>query len=79
MDTQGYEDRVLNGPEGILDRIVGIQLELSLIPLYEEQCLYDEMIVRLQNKGFDLWSIIPVFINPKSGRLFQVDATFFRH
>ena len=78
IDTQGFEDIVLQGADGILDRIMGIQLELSLIPLYSGQRLYDEMILRLKNAGFDLWGISTAFVDVDSGRTLQVDATFFR-
>lgn len=78
IDTQGYEDRVLEGAGQILDKISGLQLELSLVPLYQDQSLYDELIAKLKNIGFNLWAIRPVFIDQDSGRLLQVDATFFR-
>ena len=78
IDTQGFEDFVLQGADGILDSIVGIQLELSLIPLYSGQQLYDEMIQRMKNAGFDLWGISSAFVDVDSGRTLQVDATFFR-
>lgn len=78
IDTQGYEDRVLKGASGILDRIVGLQLELSLVPLYEGQRLFDELSKQVTTLGFELWSISPVFADPQTGRLLQADATFFR-
>lgn len=78
IDTQGYEDHVLNGADGIMDRIVGIQLELSLVPLYKGQRLYDELTGRLKGLGFELWAMSSVLIDPHSGRLLQLDATFFR-
>jgi FkbM family methyltransferase len=78
IDTQGYEDRVLDGATGILPRIAGIQLELSLVPLYRGQMLLPEMIERLRQMDFGLWAIWPAFVEPASGRLLQVDATFFR-
>lgn len=78
IDTQGFEDFVLQGADGILDRIMGIQLELSLIPLYSGQQLYDEMILRMKRAGFDLWGISSAFVDVDSGRTLQVDATFFR-
>jgi len=78
VDTQGYEDRVLKGSFGILDRIKGFQLELSLVHLYEGQLLFDELIEQIKELGFELWSISPVFVDPITGRLLQVDATFFR-
>jgi FkbM family methyltransferase len=78
VDTQGYEDQVLEGASGIMKRIAGIQLELSLIPLYEGQRLFDDMTGWLKLLGFELWSMVPVFVDPQSGRLLQVDAIYFR-
>lgn len=78
IDTQGYEDRVLKGAPNILARAIGLQLELSLVPLYEGQRLYDEMIDELKALNFELWGVTPTFVDPKSGRLLQIDATFFR-
>ena len=78
IDTQGYEDRVLEGAGGIMNRIVGIQLELSLVPLYKGQRLGDELTERLKRLGFELWAMSPVLVDPQSGRLLQLDATFFR-
>ena len=78
IDTQGYEDRVLQGATALLTRAIGLQLELSLVPLYDGQRLYDELISQLKELGFELWGMFPAFIDPTSGRLLQVDATFFR-
>jgi len=78
IDTQGYEDRVLQGATGLFGRLAGLQLELSLVPLYEGQRLFDDLLDEVKEKGFDLWSIWPVFTDQNSGRLLQVDATLFR-
>jgi FkbM family methyltransferase len=78
IDTQGYEDRVLDGAEELLARVSVLQLELSHVPLYEDQLLFDEMILRLKAFGFELWAISPVFTDSQSGRLLQIDATFCR-
>jgi FkbM family methyltransferase len=78
IDTQGYEDRVLQGGHDLLEKAIGVQLELSLVPLYEGQCLYDEMIARLKSLGFELWGISPEFIDSTNARVLQIDATFFR-
>jgi len=79
IDTQGYEDRVLLGATGLFDRLVGLQLELSLVPLYKGQCLFEEMVEQVKANGFELWGMTQGFVNSQSGRLLQVDATFFRH
>lgn len=78
IDTQGYEDRVIKGALEMIEKVKGIQLELSLTPLYNSQILFDEMTIELQNLGFELWSVMPVFHDSKTGRQLQVDATFFR-
>ena len=78
VDTQGYEYEVLLGAANLLESVTGIQLELSLTPLYANQILYDEIISKMKTLGFDLWSISSVFRNTRTGRLLQVDATFFR-
>lgn len=78
IDTQGYEDRVLNGASEFLPRVRGVQLELSLVPLYEGQKLFDFLFEHLVSLGFSIWAIWPGFCDPHTGRMLQVDATFFR-
>lgn len=78
IDTQGYEDRVLDGATELLGRVSGLQLELSLVTLYEGQQLFDTLVERLRALGFSIWTIWPGFCDPDSGRMLQVDATFFR-
>lgn len=78
IDTQGYEMPVLEGAQNLLPRVHGIQLELSLVPLYEGQVLYKQMIDWLVGKGFELWNVIPGFVDQTSGRMLQMDGVFFR-
>lgn len=78
IDTQGYEDRVLDGAAELLARTRGLQLELSFLPLYEGQPLFDDLVERLRSLGFSIWAIWPGFCDPVSGRMLQVDVTFFR-
>jgi FkbM family methyltransferase len=78
IDTQGYEDRVLNGASEFLKASKGLQLELSIVPLYEGQELFDPLVSRLRGLGFSIWAIWPGFCDPRSGRMLQVDVTFFR-
>jgi FkbM family methyltransferase len=78
IDTQGYEDRVLQGASKLLEKAVGVQLELSFVPLYDGQRLYEEMVDQLRALGFEMWAMWPAFVDPRSGRILQADATFFR-
>jgi len=78
IDVQGYEDHVLKGAEGILPEILGIQAELSSVPLYKKQVLFNEVVNYLLERGFELSELIPGFRDKKSGRLYQFDGIFFR-
>lgn len=78
IDTQGYEDRVLNGATSVLSQVRGLQLELSFVPLYGSQLLFEALTERMRALGFSIWAIWPGFCDPPSGRMLQVDATFFR-
>ena len=74
-----YEEQILSGAPNTLDRIVGIQVELSLVSLYEGQMLFTEMLQRLEAKGFQLYRPFPAFIDFRSGRWLQSDTIFFRN
>lgn len=78
IDTQGYESQAIDGALNILPRVSGIQLELSLAPLYEGQLLFVEMVQKVFALGFELHYILPGFTNAQSGRLLQADGIFFR-
>ena len=78
IDTQGFEWEVLNGAQKTLANAQGVLCELSLIPLYEGQRLWIELIERLETEGFTLWSIQKGFTDPYDGRTLQVDAIFFK-
>jgi FkbM family methyltransferase len=78
IDTQGYEAEVLRGAPAMLARAVGVQMEMSLLPLYEAQPLMRDLWRMLEDAGFELWTLSPVFVDSRTGRLLQVDAVFFR-
>lgn len=78
IDTQGFEKRVLEGAETSLRAIRTIQLEMSLVPLYEGEALFDEMYRLLQDKGFEIVSIETNFADKQSGQLLQFDGIFHR-
>lgn len=78
IDTQGYEMPVLRGAGALLDRVRGLEVELSVAALYEGQALYRDVIDYLEARGFALWDVSPFFFDPGSRRLLQFDGTFFR-
>lgn len=76
IDTQGFEKNVILGAENILSKIRVIQLEMSLVPLYENEILFIEMIEFLDSKGFELFSLENGFSDKKTGKLLQLDGIF---
>lgn len=65
IDAQGYELQVIEGASKILPKIKGMQIELSLVHLYEGQSLYHNMLDYIINLGFELYDILPVFSDKK--------------
>jgi FkbM family methyltransferase len=78
VDTQGYEIEVLKGATGLLERTVALQLELSLVPLYDGAPTIAQMISFAAANGFELFNLIPGFRDKRSGRLLQADGFFVR-
>ncbi len=78
MDVQGFEGRIIAAATSSLERIAGFQLELSLLPLYEDEILLPEMASSLAEKGYAFESIEPGNTDLATGRLLQADCLFFR-
>lgn len=79
IDTQGFEWQVLDGARATLPHVRGVLLELTLVPLYEGQHLWLELMGRLEAEGFVFWALEPVFSDPLDGRTLQVDGIFYRN
>ena len=78
IDVQGFESTVLDGAADHLNRLAAVQLELSLVPLYDSQALMPQLVERMSQHGFELWLLEPGFSAPDSGRLLQCDGVFVR-
>jgi FkbM family methyltransferase len=78
LDVQGFEHKVLQGARLFLAQVQGMQVELSLVPLYEGERLFHPMLHDLEEYGYDLWSLVPGFADPATCRLLQLDAIFFK-
>lgn len=78
IDTQGSELRVLEGAGAALGNIELLEIELSLVPLYEGGPLMPQMLAWLAQRGYGLVGLEAGFSDPRSGRLLQVDGIFSR-
>jgi FkbM family methyltransferase len=77
IDTQGFEKEVLTGGAATLDRCVGLQLELSFVPMYAGGMLVDEAIAFAYDHGFRMTTFAQGFTSP-AGAMLQADGVFFR-
>jgi len=78
IDTQGYEEEVLAGAAGLLNRISAMQLELSIAPLYLGAPDLRRMLELCESLGFRLHGLIPGFYHSKTGQLLQMDGLFLK-
>jgi hypothetical protein len=78
IDAQGFERQVLDGAAETLPLIRGLQIEMSLMPLYEGQMLMVETLELLDSFGLQLWWLTPCFCDPQTGRVLQADGILWR-
>lgn len=79
VDTQGYERNVLDGADEFIKQVTLIELEMSLVPLYENQLLFRDLLDYVEAKGFKLFSLENEFSDEKNGQLLQVDGIFINN
>ena len=79
IDVQGFEQEVLKGAQNIINKAKGIEMEISIVPLYENQnWLLPQVLDFMSQNGFELNSIVPAFTNNETGVVLQCNGIFFR-
>jgi FkbM family methyltransferase len=77
IDTQGYEQQVLMGASECLSQILGVQMELPIVHLYEGTWQFHEAIAYMCERGFEISNIVPVsYGRADSVSLVEVDCVF---
>lgn len=74
LDVQGHEMTVLAGAGDLLAEIPLLQLELSILPIYEGETRFGDAIAFIQGKGFKVRAIRPGYFDPDDSTLAQVDV-----
>jgi FkbM family methyltransferase len=77
IDTQGWDMHVLRGASSVFERIVAVQIELALDPLYEGADDYLGTLGWLRDAGFAPTAYFPVLV--AGGRLYEIDCLLGRH
>ena len=78
IDTQGFEEQVIRGAEHVLGRVHTVQLEMSLVSLYDGECLFGSLCELMAQRGFGLLALEPAFVDRSSLQILQVDGVFHR-
>jgi FkbM family methyltransferase len=74
-DTQGYDLEVLTGADGLLQSVVALQVELSVLPLYLGAPDWLSAIAQIRRLGFVVSGLYPVRLD-KSQRAIEFDGIF---
>lgn len=75
IDVQGYELSVLHSGPATLAASALVQVEMSLLPLYEEGPTYRDVLRFMEERGFGLVGLEPGFA-AANGLLLQADGLF---
>jgi len=78
IDTQGSEQAVLDGAAKTLPMLAGLQVELSLTPLYEGEAGWRALVERIEGAGFALGFVLPGYYDRHLKRMLQFDGVFMR-
>lgn len=79
IDVQGYEQAVLVGAEeSIASSVKAIQLECSMVPLYEGAWTWRDALDWLAVRGFEVAIVLPGFTDMRNGRVLQCDFVLAR-
>jgi FkbM family methyltransferase len=57
IDAQGAEFQILKGMNQALDTLLGVELEVTIRPMYREQSTFDDVHKFMSAKGYELFDI----------------------
>jgi FkbM family methyltransferase len=75
-DVQGTEPAVIRGAQGLLPSVELVELETSLVPIYEGQELAPAVCALMRAAGFAPVALEASWADPRTGEILCVDAIF---
>lgn len=78
LDVQGYERCALDGAREHLDRVSGLQMEVSFVPLYDGAWSWREALAWADGHGFSPVGVQRGFTDQATGQVLQADFVFAR-
>ena len=77
MDTQGFDGLIIEGAGNYLEKIFGLQSEVSVVPLYDGMPHYTKSLETYERLGFGLVDLF-VVNRTKEGRVMEYDCIMER-
>ena len=78
VDTQGHDLQVVKGLGNWSKNIIGMQSEMSLIPIYKNIPFYYDVLKYYQSQNFNLLSSIPVTRDKKDSTIIEFNGFFVK-
>jgi FkbM family methyltransferase len=78
MDTQGYDLRVFHGAGSRIKDVLGLQSEISCVPLYDGMPRMPESVATYESAGFETTGIFPVSRDNEHLRVIELDIVMIR-
>lgn len=78
IDAQGSEAEILEGSVDVIEGLAGLQVELSLQPMYEGERTYLDICRWIEDRGFEAFWFTSGNFSKRLGRQLQFDGIFFR-
>lgn len=78
MDTQGYDLEVLKGAVNSINKILALQSELSVLPLYVGMPDYLQALGIFKSYGFEPAGFYPIARDPSNQALIEIDCVMVK-
>jgi FkbM family methyltransferase len=78
LDTQGYDLQAFAGAGNRVKELVGMQSEVSQVPLYDGMPHMTEQLATYEAAGFGLTGMFPVIVDRPTMRVIEFDAIMVR-
>jgi FkbM family methyltransferase len=79
IDVQGYEEQVLKGAADIFKNVCSIEVEISMLPLYENALSPQILLTKLNEYGYNPVFYTTVFEDVDSGGVLQLNGLFVKN
>lgn len=77
-DTQGYDLEVLKGASLVMDKVLALQSEISMVPIYERMPGFLEALDEYRRVGLEITGFYPVSRDKSSLKVIEFDCVMTR-